>query len=101
LFDACSTETDDSEGSQRKELEILLVLTVGIGVGAVIYLAGTLLGDGPPAIIVRRIGWVIMTALLPVPSTFSLLLPAFATLAATLRQPPRRRPLGQRPEPSV
>jgi hypothetical protein len=67
------------------------VLTAGIGLGALIYLAGTLLGDGTPALALRWIGWIVMTAPLLVPSTFSLFLPVFATLAVSLR------PLAQRP----
>jgi hypothetical protein len=61
------------------------VLTAGIGTGAVIYLAGTLLGDSTAAVALRWIGWIVMTALLLVPSTFSLFLPVFAALAVTLR----------------
>jgi hypothetical protein len=73
------------------------VLTAGIGLGAMIYLAGTLLGDGTPALALRWIGWIVMTASLLVPSTFSLFLPVFAALAVSLRPLAQRRADGPVP----
>jgi len=72
------------------------VLTTGIGLGAIIYLVGTLVGDGTPALGLRWIGWIVMTAPLLVPSTFTLFLPVFAALAVSLR-PLSRRPADQQP----
>jgi hypothetical protein len=74
------------------------VLTAGIVSGAVIYLAGTLLGEETAAVGLRWIGWIVMTAPLLVPSTFSLFLPVFAVLAVTLRPP--SRPADRQPRPT-
>jgi hypothetical protein len=61
-----------------------------IGAGAVIYVGGTVLGRGRLALRLRWIGWIVMTAPLLVPSTFSLALPVVAALAVTLRPLPPR-----------
>lgn len=60
------------------------LLTGAIFLGGVTYLAGTLVVSAR-ALELRRIGWILMTAPLLVPSTFSLFLPVVAALAVTVR----------------
>jgi hypothetical protein len=76
------------------------VLTAAIGLGATVYLGGTLLGHGRLALRLRWIGWIVMTVPLLVPSTFSLALPVVAGLAVTLRPLPPR-PTSKQPSSDV